>query len=102
MSDESERLQGEYIGGGGMSIQGAHFWPGGIDTSGLLPEPTLEGTSLSDEQDARVTALHHARGVLESTGGPFGSGTGTRPPRVEDLLTVARWILDGDDSDQDR
>jgi hypothetical protein len=64
-------------------------WPGEIDTVGICSqcEP------LSHEQDARATALYHAREVLGRRG-PMGS---TTPPSIDQLIRVANWILTGDD-----
>jgi len=64
-------------------------WPGHVDTQGLEV-----ASPLSDEQDARSTALYHARGVLERRGGVM-AGNASTPPSVGDLLRVARFILDG-------
>lgn len=54
-----------------------------------------EPSSLNAEQDARVTALFHARSVIlqEEPGKPFSSGA--KRVHVGELLTVARFIIDG-------
>jgi hypothetical protein len=54
-----------------------------------------EQPALTPEQDARVSALFHARSVIlqEEPGRPFGS-TGKRVD-VDDLLRVAKYIVDG-------
>jgi hypothetical protein len=52
---------------------------------------------MNPEQEARVDALNAASGVLVSrppSKGPFTPG-GQQPPEVDDLLTVASFILDG-------
>lgn len=96
MSDEQQPEPGLYI-------PPSQTWPGDLNIEGLitLPEQTLEATPLSPEQDARVSALYHARSALESRGGPFGSGDGSRPPKVDDLIAAARWIMNGDDGEHD-
>lgn len=75
-------------------------WPGTINTGGLqYPDGAVElpdSSPLTPEQDARASALYHARANLESKGGPMGPASQTRPPKVEDLLLAARWIVDGD------
>jgi len=69
-------------------------WPGHVDTVGLETEVVQ---SLNAEQDARTSALHHARQVLEKRGGPFGGGSGSTPPSVDDLIRLSNWILTGED-----
>jgi len=59
-------------------------WLGTVDTSG--PEVD-EVASLSPEQDARVSALYHARGVLSPSGGILSTN---------DLLRLANYILTGE------
>jgi hypothetical protein len=59
-------------------------WPGHVDTV------DLERSDLSPEQEARVSALYHARGALE----PKVEG-GVAVP-VSEVVRVARWIIDGE------
>jgi hypothetical protein len=64
----------------------------------ILPdEPMdLDPSDLNEAQRARSEALYHARQVLERKGGAF-TGAGTiYPPKVEDLITVADYILTGE------
>lgn len=60
-------------------------WPGEVETADLDTSP------LDEEQDARASALHYARDVLECR----GIGGGSTPPARMDLLSVAQWILTG-------
>lgn len=72
-------------------------WPGPVNVEGIAEGVELEVNSLTPEQDARATALFHARGVLEKIG-PTGIGRaeGERtPPARMDLLSVATWIMTG-------
>lgn len=100
MSDEQNEQQEP-----GLYIPPSPTWPGEIRMDGLvsLPEQTLEVSGpLSDEQEARSSALYHARANLERRGGPFGSNSSsTTLPSVDDLLRVAQWIMDGDDGEAD-
>lgn len=65
-------------------------WPAPINVEGILESP-----SLSPEQDARCSALFHARSVLETRGGMAMPDHSSRPPKVDDLLATAQWIITG-------
>jgi len=47
---------------------------------------------LSDQQIARVEALHAAREIGRKSAGPFGAQT---PPDVPELVDLAEYILNG-------
>jgi len=47
---------------------------------------------LSDQQIARVEALHASREVGRKSAGPFGAQT---PPDTTDLVDLAEYILNG-------
>lgn len=70
----------------------AQPWPGEVNTEGLA-EPTL-----ADDQEARCTALHSARVILERRGGVMMGQSASTPPPVDDLLRVAQYILTGNQS----
>lgn len=63
-------------------------WPAPVEIEGILENTT----ALSPEQEARSEALSHARIVLEKR----GAMSTVTPPAIEDLLTVAKFILIGD------
>ena len=57
-----------------------------------MPAPVTDERDLTHEQDARVSALYHARNVLEKR----GTGGTTMSPSPTDLLLVAEWIIRGE------
>ena len=67
-------------------------WPAPVNLEGVL-----DGTpTLSAEQDARVSALYHARATLERRGVPLAGKDSSVPPPVNELIKVARFILEGE------
>lgn len=67
---------------------------------GVLPEATLEVTddgSLLPDQARRIEALRAARDVLVTKGsaGPLANRAET-PPEVYDLVSLTRFIIDGE------
>lgn len=66
-------------------------WPAPVNLDGVL-----EGTVLTDEQEARVSALYHARSTLERRGVPLAGKDSSVPPPVNELIKVARYILEGE------
>lgn len=85
-TEETEGLENVFHLGEPAPIQGI---PGVI----AFPEP--EG-DLNREQQARVTALYHARQVLESkkTERPLQGPSTVAPPPAA-LIQVAQWIVEG-------
>ena len=67
-------------------------WPGEVELEGIV------SSELTPEQDARATALFHARMALEKRGGGglAGNGNASTPPPVTELLRVARYIISGE------
>jgi hypothetical protein len=76
------RGQGEVLPG---------IWPGTVELEGIV-----EGNGLTQEQDQRVTALYHARGVLERRGGVMVGKDSSIPPTVSDLIRLTRFIIKGE------
>lgn len=82
---------GEKKGGfeeGGKQAMLPGVWPAPVELEGIVEDTT----ALSPEQEARSEALSHARIVLEKR----GAMSTVTPPAIEDLLTVAKFILIGD------
>ncbi len=75
-----------------------------IDRVTVALDSTVEETNLLPAQEARVTALYHARSVLEDKGA-MGVKNGSRLTKpTGELLLIAHYIIngsfvDGDDLD---
>lgn len=75
----------------GVVLSGA--WPGEVMLEGIVDESVL-----TDEQEARVSAVYHARSALERRGAVLlgGGKDSSIPPSPADLIRVAKFILEGE------